>query len=326
MTSILNRQKINFRSNEDLNALVLDSIRKIPEDIDLVVAVPRSGYLVAGLIALNLNLPMCSYNEFLNGLRPTGGRRAETIKAAKEKPQKVLIVDDSVSSGWEVERIRGQLREAQIEEEIVLLAAFVNPEKAGLVDIALELTPRPQIFEWNLYHHPHLKNACFDIDGVLCRDATKEEDDDGPRYLEFIENVEHRIIPSVEVGWLVTSRLEKYRAPTEAWLKRHGVQYRELIMQDLPDLETRLALKSDGPFKANFYSSCEAFLFVESSVYQARTIFERTGKAVFCTDTRTFVNARTLEIPVFGNPQQMTSSMRRLRSKVRRGLSRLSGR
>lgn len=35
-------------------------------------------------------------------------------------------------------------------------------------------------------NHGILKKACLDIDGVLCVDPTPEENDDGPRYREFL--------------------------------------------------------------------------------------------------------------------------------------------
>ena len=42
-----------------------------------------------------------------------------------------------------------------------------------------------------------------------------------------------------EINTIVTSRLEKYREPTEKWLKDHGVKYKQLIMLDLPSAEER---------------------------------------------------------------------------------------
>lgn len=223
------------------------------------MAVPRSGYIIAGLIALNLNLPICSLNEYLTQSVPVGGRRTEGFNLNFQDKQKILIVDDSVSSGWEMRRVREQVASCNLNHETVFLAAYASSSACELVNIALEIIDPPQIFEWNMYHHPHLINSCVDIDGVLCRDATKEEDDDGERYLNFLENVEPRIIPTVKIGWLITSRLEKYRAQTEKWLKRHGVRYKNLIMQDLPDLETRRKLNSDAKFKAKIYDSLNAF-------------------------------------------------------------------
>ena len=260
MTAIHNRKKVNFKSVAGLSELVINSIPKLPQDLTLVAAVPRSGYLVAGLIALYQNLPMCSYNEYISRRLPVGGRRTKDFDHENLATQKVLVVDDSVSSGWEMRRLREQFESSDLEIETLFLAAYVSKKALDVVDIALEITDPPQIFEWNLYHHPHLINSCVDIDGVICRDATKEEDDDGQRYRQFLETAEPRIIPTVTISWLVTSRLEKYRELTENWLRKHGVKYKHLIMQDLPDLATRKQRRSDAKFKAEVFASLDAFL------------------------------------------------------------------
>lgn len=323
----LKNQKVSFRSVDDLTALVLQTLPTLPEDLDLIVAVPRSGYLVASLIALNLNLPLCAYNEFLESRIPMGGRRTKNFDLTSKQRKKVLIVDDSVSTGWEMRRIRSQVEAANLDHDVFFVAAYVKAESRELVDIALEQAQPPQIFEWNLYHHPHLTNCCVDIDGVLCRDATQEEDDDGESYLNFLETASPKVIPSVRIGQLVTSRLEKYRQQTEAWLTRHGVIYDELIMQNLPDREARQRLGSDAKFKARTYARTDKFLFIESSAWQAAEIAELTNKAVFCTDTRTFIQAKTLEGPqwdalrsavykVEQGPERLYSLASRLKRKL----------
>ena len=317
MLSKLDIKKVNFRSVDDLNAQVLKSLNKLPRDISLVVAVPRSGYIVAGLIALYLNVPMCSLNEYLQGLEARGGRRADKIKS--QERSKILVVDDSVSSGWEIKRVREEFKQRVADSpnlEVLFLAAYVAEQSLDLVDIALEVLNPPQMFEWNLYHHPHLQNSCVDIDGVLCRDATKEEDDDGEAYINFLTQVEPRFVPAYKMGALVTSRLEKYRPQTEAWLKQHGFQYDQLIMQDLPDLEARRASGGDARFKANFYKSSPAFLFIESSSWQADEIAAITGKAVYCVDDRRFIQAMALEGKVWDQVKSAKQDVNRIKTSL----------
>ncbi len=96
-------------------------------------------------------------------------------------------------------------------------------------------------------------------------------------------------LPSHPVRWLVTSRLEKYREATEAWLKSHGVQYTELVMMDYPDMEARRAAQAYASFKADIYLRTKAWLFIESSLPLSRDIAERTGYGVFCMDTRELI-------------------------------------
>ena len=312
MTAIHKRKKVNFKAVADLNKLIIEAVPHLPKDLTLIVAVPRSGYLVAGLIALNLNLPICSFGEYISQKLPVGGRRTKDFDHTNLKQQRVLVVDDSVSSGWEMRRVRELFESSGIKSETIFLAAYVSSHARDLVDIALEITDPPQIFEWNLYHHPHLINSCVDIDGVICRDATKEEDDDGENYLKFLNEVEPRIIPTVTIGWLVTSRLEKYREVTTNWLREHGVKYNHLIMQDLPDLEARRQFRSDARFKADVYAKLDAFLFVESSAWQSREIAMNTGKAVFSVEDRNFIQADTLK----GIAGSVINSSQRTKKKI----------
>ena len=68
------------------------------------------------------------------------------------------------------------------------------------------------MFEWNYLHHDGYSHlCCYDIDGVLCEDPTDEENDDGDRYKNFILNAPLRFKPFAPIGFLVSSRLEKYR-------------------------------------------------------------------------------------------------------------------
>jgi uncharacterized HAD superfamily protein len=124
----------------------------------------------------------------------------------------------------------------------------------------------------------------MDIDGLLCVEPTPEENDDGNRYEQFLRQAYPFHIPTVPVATLVSSRLEKYRAQTEDWLGRHGVQYGELCLLDLPSAAERRRLQAHVPFKAAVYrSKSSASLFLESDLAQAEAIAQRSGKAVICT-------------------------------------------
>jgi uncharacterized HAD superfamily protein len=155
-----------------------------------------------------------------------------------------------------------------------------------LVDLHFALIPMPRVFEWNLWHHSMMDTTCVDIDGVLCIDPTAAQNDDGTQYLQFLESALTKHIPSTRIAMLVTSRLEKYRPQTEAWLKNAGVKYDELVMLDLPDMETRRKLGIHGSFKAEVYQKAtNCNLFIESDFNQAQTIAEITKKPVYCVET-----------------------------------------
>ncbi|WP_287086264.1 hypothetical protein [Mesorhizobium sp.] len=51
----------------------------------------------------------------------------------------------------------------------------------------------------------------------LC--TLKNQVDDGPAYEKFLSEALPLFGPTRKIGWLVTSRLEKYRNHTGAWLQ-----------------------------------------------------------------------------------------------------------
>ena len=167
-------------------------------------------------------------------------------------------------------------------------------------------------------HGGMIARSCVDIDGILCIDPTSRQNDDGPLYRRFLEEARPLLIPSGPVGWLVTCRLEKYRSLTEQWLQRHGVQYQQLYMMDLPTKAARLAAGSHASFKAQMYRSTNATLFLESSERQATEIARLTGKPVLCMDTRRMEYPSLAAIGV----REMPSLARTWARKLRRGLRR----
>lgn len=279
---------MNYRSISDLNEDIKEFIYNLPEDLDLIVGIPRSGLLVGSLIALHLNLPLtdveglCERRVLQGGLRLGDKFDFDTCK-------KVLVVDDSVLTGRSMRGVKSAIRAANLPYQIYYAAIYVTAESYKEVDFWHELVERPRFFEWNTSTHNVLKKSCVDLDGVLCRDPTEEENDDGDNYRYFIANVEPIFKPSVEIGWIVTSRLEKYRDLTEKWLEKHGIRYKNMIMMNFPDKSARIASKSYSTFKAEAYKSTKAALFIESSLKQAQEIARLTGKEVLCTENNQLV-------------------------------------
>lgn len=278
---------MNYRSVSDLNEAIKCWICQLPEDLNIIVGIPRSGLLVANLLALYLNLPLTDVEGLCQRrILSTGPRLDEKrIPNFSNKDLKVLVVDDSVYSGTQMEKVKEKIESAKLPYRIYYGAVYITPHGHKYVDYWYEIVDLPRCFEWNIMHHGILTSSCVDIDGVLCRDPTEEENDDGERYREFLANVKPLLVPTKPIGWLVTCRLEKYRELTESWLRKHGIQYKCLLMMGLPDKATRLALGNHAKFKAEIYKSVNASLFIESSYQQALEIAQRTGKPVFCFET-----------------------------------------
>ena len=158
------------------------------------------------------NLPLADFDGFLQGRMLTSGRRLLADKElCKQGKLKVLLVDDSLQSGTQLGRIREIIDEAGLPHEIVYCVVYSGPDGIGKVDIVFEVISKNRIFEWNVFHHSILTKSCIDIDGFLCEDPSPQENDDGENYLNFLEKAPPLFLPTVELGWLVTCRLEKYR-------------------------------------------------------------------------------------------------------------------
>lgn len=270
-----------YRNIADLNNIILQRLDVIPRDIDLVVGVPRSGMLPANLLALYLNRPYTDIHSFMNGHIYKAGARGQFFDVKQYK--KILVVDDSVASGSALNECRENLKEFSTQFDIKYCAVYVAPGKEKTVDYYFEVVPLPRYFQWNILNHTTLEKACFDIDGVLCVDPQPEQNDDGPKYREFLLTARPLFIPGAKIGTIVTSRLEKYRKETEQWLRENNVRYNELIMLDLPNMEARQKANAHGTHKAKAYMAKPYVLFVESEPHQAMEINRLSGKPVLCT-------------------------------------------
>ena len=275
---------MNFRSIRDLGDLIRDNLDVIPGDVDLVVAVPRSGIIPAAMIALARNLPVTDIDGLLEQrLLERQGRRK--VAANAWPPRHVLVVDDSVASGKSLTAVRERFAELPAQTRVSYLAAYGWVPGASVADIVLETLPNPRAFEWNLFHHDCMEWACLEIDGVLCAAPGRDAPDDGPRYRDVLRDAKPLFLPSKPVASLVTARREEYRVQTEDWLQRHGVRYGELIMLDETDADRRrfgLAIKH----KADVYrrKGDDIRLFVEGDLWQAREIAALSGRMVISVE------------------------------------------
>lgn len=272
---------MHYRSLADMSATLRRQAWRLPQPVELVVGIPRSGLLAANLLSLMLNVPMTDLEGFLEGrILATGRRRTN---AGRQTPDvgRVLVVDDSVLTGSAMRAAQARINASGCIPP-TYVAVYGEDYHSSDVNIVLEKVPAPRVFEWNVMHHPILEEACIDIDGVLCVDPTKEENDDGPAYQRFLREASPLWVPSKPIAELVTSRLEKYRDQTEEWLQRYGIQYGKLHMMDLPDAASRRASASYGAFKGEVYARSPATLFIESDHDQALEITEQSGKPTLC--------------------------------------------
>lgn len=181
-----------YISQNELNNCIKNNLYKIPNDIDLIVANPRSGIIPATIIALLKNLPICDISIFHNNhIYEYGSTKNNNFINNIDDSKRILIVEDSSYSGDSVNKIRNEIPD-KYKDKCTILTIYVNERTKNLSDIYFEEINSNRIFEWNLFHHKYLNysalelNVIFNkeliikptqlIDSIIIDDNLKKED------------------------------------------------------------------------------------------------------------------------------------------------------
>jgi orotate phosphoribosyltransferase len=265
----------------------LHQIRSLGSGV--IVHIPRSGTAPAGMIATYLPAPLVSVDEYCSGVMPTR-------KCPPFDPNLVILVDDCINRGIQASAAIDRITKANRNAKIVLVAVYdcarENTKREfqyPILTFAMHNrgVSRDYLYPYYIWKSPRMRFIATDFDGVLCRDATKIEDDDGENYRRFLQEVESKFLPlEHEIGAIVTARCEKYRAETVDWLNRHGVRYKVLHMGPWSGKAERAGGGKVARWKASVYTTMndDIRLFVESSEKQSQMIYELTGKPVFSVE------------------------------------------
>jgi uncharacterized HAD superfamily protein/adenine/guanine phosphoribosyltransferase-like PRPP-binding protein len=273
-----------------MNDAILRNLHRLPRDLDLVVGVPRSGMMAAEFVALLANIRLTDLDSYVDGrVYASGSTKSAGMRNAATGPRRVLVIDDSINGGTAMAAARSRVAGSALGDEVIFAAVYGSKPDQPEADLVFETVPWPRMFQWNFMHHKFLAQACIDIDGVLCHDPSTEENDDGAGYLKFLAGARPLYHVTRPLGTLVTSRLEKYRPQTEAWLAANGIAYDRLVMLDLPSKAERQRLAAHGRFKGEVYRDSDAILFIESENRQALRIAEIAGKPVLCLQTHRMI-------------------------------------
>lgn len=255
--ALLNRSipKWHYITVEELSRDVMDMIPMLPP-ISGVAGVPVSG-MSAWLIASALHVPLYQAS-FQNGLQPLDhGLRGKTRAVDSNLP--ILILDDTVSSGYAMAQIKRKLPVGRY------LFASVYAKRAGMheIDFYGAQFEEPHLLEHNIANTGYYlglapdsdvggAGIAADLDGVISQDPPRVFDErnvyDKQAYLEWIANAPlGPIVPRMyEVPLIVSYRCEYARKATEHWLAKNGVRYKELKLW--PDSVS--ARTFDGHWKA----------------------------------------------------------------------------
>jgi adenine/guanine phosphoribosyltransferase-like PRPP-binding protein len=271
---------------------ILNLIAKIPPDITAIAGVARSGLSAATMLSMYLHLPMVTIRQTMGDVIQTGnGWRLGGTKHVNPRTEKILVVDDTVMTGNSLKAIK-----PLIDREFgnaVYAAVYVNPKALIKPDIWSVDLPWPHLLEWNVFNSILSPSAAMDFDGILCHDCPPGSDDDGPKYLDFIRNAKPLYMPRrCPIPLIVTARIEKYRADTEDWLRRHGIRWNRLVMHPAATLAERRR-DNIAAYKARHYAAWAAkhkatpgpIIFFESEDGQAREIAKLSKLLTICPHT-----------------------------------------
>jgi len=278
---------MTYKSYEDLSDCIRRNAWKIPQDVDLIVGVPRSGMIPALMLAELLNKRCADLDAFVEGREMSCGGRLRLMRDTAGT-RKVLVLDDTVFFGNAMRKARERLAPLEGKYDIIYGCVYAEGGNAKqMVDLWLEDIWREGekmwLYEWNVLHHYGKKTqlSMWDIDGLICKDPP--DDRNTPAYEAYLPDASPMIIPTTRIGAFVTYRLERYRGVTEAWLHEHGIDYGELLMFNAPNRDIRNSMMSPAKYKAQLYRQATwAQLFMESDARQAERIFQLAGKPVWC--------------------------------------------
>lgn len=272
----LTGRRLRFVSFHRMVTWTNDWIRCLPDRYDLIVGIPRSGLLVANIIASKLGKPLTTPEDLRQGRMWMTGRSVQPYVES----DKILLVEDRVTKGRELYRTLDILQQHG-DFKITTASLMVADEAKSLVDVYYTVVPDPVLFEWNLVHAK--KGAlATDLEGVLCHGPPKGLDSDEAAYVKWMRNAMPYLVPLYEIDAIVSSRPERYRFETESWLAKHRVSYKQLILRDIPSMhDGRGKIAS---YKAEALLSVKPDLYWEGHVKDAKEVYETTGIPTLCVD------------------------------------------
>jgi len=276
-----------------MHALIQTNLFRIPNTVDLVIGIPRSGLVPASHIATSLNLPLQTLND-ISLKHPT--KQIFTMRSVKEseKPNHVLVVDDTSNTGGRMRQAIELINRRWNGTEITTLAICAAQNASYRPDLSFFESTTPRIFAWNMFNHEEMTSRiATDLDGVLCVDPTHNQNDDGRLYKEFLRDASLKLKPYRKVEAVITGRLEKYRYETEDWLAQHSIEYGNLYMNDASSASFRakkkykkngLLVDQISEFKSRILKAISPPLFIESNLEQAFRINRITRVNTYAFD------------------------------------------
>lgn len=260
---------VNF---EGAISLTRDWSKRFPCRYDLVIGIPRTGLMIAGMIADQFAIPLSTPDILPAFWKPP------TMPMRELKH--ILIVEDSTTRTTHLRsaklEVLGLFPGARVDLGSLFVSDSVNP-----VDTYGFKLNGHCIFEWELMNIEFAGKIASDLDGVLCADPSPELMKDEVQFEEWMRNAPPYRIPVYGLSAIITSRAEKHREATEEWLSKNGVKYCRLCM----DLSKEGEYRDFISYKIDAINRIKPQLFLESNDETARHIHYQTGVTVISMET-----------------------------------------
>lgn len=268
---------MHYRSVRDLTEHVREWSERLPPEIDLVVGIPRSGLLVANLIALYRNIPMTDVEGLLAGRLLSAGKRItpEQSVLSHGSRRHILVVDDSLWSGGQLGKVRDRIAAAALPHSVRYGAVYVVPESTRLVDTFHSKVPIPRVFEWNILHHPLLGMSCVSFEALVGQPAN---DDLKSSAIGFPSP---RLQPTYRIGHVVAMQPPDAEADIRAWLCRHCIEHDGLVLVPPGDANSDAIISR----KSEIYGTTRSWLYFEATSEAASRLALAARRPVFALDS-----------------------------------------
>lgn len=286
MRKLLNRNpKPKFISLPENLALTLEWTKTLPvANFDVVVGVPRAGLLIANLLASKFGKPLSTPELFVEKKVwfPT--------PLLFKNMRRILIVEDSVDRGIALKLAQSQIQKMFPQVQVETASLFATKNAQDFLTYFYKKQVGAGFFEWNML--TSLASAApllVDCDGVLAENCRFDAITQSSQYIAWLDSAKPYMIPTYSFEGIMTGRLEKHRGQTEAWLQKHNVRYKKLLMLDLPD-EAERNLEKVVAHKVRCIKSLSPFWVWESSIVEAKLIRKQVNALVLCVDTMELLN------------------------------------
>ena len=272
--------QLQFYNLNDSFKLCEEWSLNIPNDYDVIIGVPRAGLMFANILACRFGRPLSTPDNFLRG-----EMWFSHDAPLPPKITKVLLVEDSIGAGIQINSAYQRIKEAFPQMHIEKAGLFVVPQSADKLDYSFAVKPEPNFFEWNIMTATwSWGEVVSGLEGVICLENPLSSNYFDDKYIHYVRSAKPLLIPTYPLKAIVTSRPEGLRKVTEKWLYEHNVKYEHLIMR--PD-DLTANFSNIVKMKSDVARAIKPFWVWESNYEEAKEIHQRARVPVLCTQTMT---------------------------------------